>query len=132
MQRPGMQNLFIQWRVYNIIYLNIYCAVWCTKVDFSCSNTEGRYVPCFRALPQPASRKKSKKKAKIGPWIDAISVESIEISIKLTKGGKISKRDKNKIEYCIKLWSGELERSNLADHKAAEVSDSPHSSSHTD
>ena len=69
-----------------------------------------------------------KRKVKNEPWIDEISVQSIELSIKLTKGGKIRQGDRHKLEYCVKVWSGEVERSNLADHKEAtnsEASSSP-------
>jgi hypothetical protein len=70
-----------------------------------------------------------KRKVKNEPWIDEISVQSIELSIKLTKGGKIRQGDRHKLEYCVKVWSGEVERSNLADHK--EAADSEASSSPT-
>jgi hypothetical protein len=72
---------------------------------------------------------KRKVKNEPGPWIDEISVQSIELSIKLTEGGipKIRQGVRHKLEYCVKVWSGEVERSNFADHikEAAEASSSP-------
>ena len=60
------------------------------------------------------------------PWVDFIPLGAIC----LKKNGEIKKKDKSKVEFCLRLWSGEIDRQNDADHSSEDIESSDSDSQH--
>ena len=45
-----------------------------------------------------------------------LSLSCCELKLKLSKDGSIRKRDVSKVEYCLRLWSGEVAKQNESDN----------------
>ena len=111
----------VRWRRL-IISLN--CCMMCLFVFvlmclvYSADKEFGRYLPAFTT----ARKVRRGRKPTLQPWLETISIDSIEVVVLVKKDGSIWKKERSKIHYYIRLWSGQIAAKNASDEES-DISD---------